>query len=112
MTEQESAVTAGAAAYTPLLLKLYDAAVVYASNTLLWRCSRHVLLANYQADLGKRHLVSALALAGTSTTPTQPWTHSPCSISIRTASMPRRRLWPGMRLRGCRATSWSRYPAP
>jgi len=56
MTEQESAVTAGAAAYTPLLLKLYDAAVVYASNSLLWRCSRHVLLANYQANLGKRHL--------------------------------------------------------
>jgi len=56
VTEQESAVTAGAAAYTPLLLKLYDAAVVYASNSLLWRCSRHVLLANYQANLGKRHL--------------------------------------------------------
>ncbi len=56
MTEQESAVTAGAAAYTPLLLRLYDAAVVYASNSLLWRCSRHVLLANYQANLGKRHL--------------------------------------------------------
>jgi len=55
VTEQKSAAT-GAAAYTPLLLKLYDAAVVYASNTLLWRCSRHVQLANYQANLGKRHL--------------------------------------------------------
>ena len=55
MTEQKSAAT-GAAAYTPLLLRLYDAAVVYASNSLLWRCSRHVLLANYQANLGKRHL--------------------------------------------------------
>jgi len=55
VTEQ-SAVSAGAAAYTPLLLKLYDAVVVYASNSLLWRCSRHVQLANYQANLGKRHL--------------------------------------------------------
>lgn len=56
MTDRSSAVAAGAAAYTPALLRLYDAAVVYASNSLLWRCSRHVLLANYQANLGKRHL--------------------------------------------------------
>jgi SAM-dependent methyltransferase len=56
VTEQKGAVAAGAAAYTPLLLRLYDAAVVYASNSLLWRCSRHVQLANYQANLGMRHL--------------------------------------------------------
>ncbi len=56
MTEEKSAVAAGAAAYTPALLRLYDAAVVYASNSLLWRCSRHVLLGHYQANLGKRHL--------------------------------------------------------
>jgi len=56
VTEEQSAAEAGAAAYSPRLLKLYDAAVVYASNSLLWRCSRHVLLANYQEHLGKRHL--------------------------------------------------------
>jgi len=56
VTEEQSAAEAGAAAYSPVLLKLYDAAVVYASNSLLWRCSRHVLLANYQEHLGKRHL--------------------------------------------------------
>lgn len=56
MTEQKRAVAAGAAVYTPLLLRLYDAAVVYASNSLLWRCSRHVQLANYRVNLGQRHL--------------------------------------------------------
>jgi len=56
VTKEQSAAEAGAAAYSPRLLRLYDAAVVYASNSLLWRCSRHVLLANYQANLGKRHL--------------------------------------------------------
>ena len=56
MSEQKSAVAAGAAVYTPALLRLYDAAVVYASNSLLWRCSRHVLLGHYEENLGKRHL--------------------------------------------------------
>jgi len=97
VTEPESAVTAGAAAYTPLLLKLYDAAVVYASNSLLWRCSRHVLLANYQANLGKRHLDIGPG-TGWYIDHADPTLESlTLSISIRTASMLRRRPWPGMR---------------
>lgn len=50
------AVAAGAAAYRPWLLGVYNVVVVHFSNTVLWRCSRRVMLRQYQAHLGARHL--------------------------------------------------------
>lgn len=50
------AVAAGAAPYTPAMLRVYDAAVLGASNRLLWRCPTSRLLALYDAHAGPRHL--------------------------------------------------------
>jgi len=48
---------AGAAVYSPLVLKLYDAWVLGFSNQWAWRCNtRRVLLPFYRQHLGRRHL--------------------------------------------------------
>lgn len=48
---------AGAAVYSPMVLKLYDAWVLGISNRLAWRCpTRRVLLPFYRQHAGSRHL--------------------------------------------------------
>ena len=48
---------AGAAVYSPFVLKLYDAYVLGFSNRCAWRCpTGSVLLPFYREHLGKRHL--------------------------------------------------------
>ena len=48
---------AGAAVYSPFVLKLYDAYVLGFSNRCAWRCpTGRVLLPFYRENLGKRHL--------------------------------------------------------
>lgn len=48
---------AGAAVYSPLVLKLYDAWVLGISNRLAWQCPTHsVLLPFYRKHLGSHHL--------------------------------------------------------
>jgi SAM-dependent methyltransferase len=48
---------AGAAVYSPLVLKLYDAWVLGISNQLAWRCpTQRVLLPFYRQHAGPRHL--------------------------------------------------------
>lgn len=47
----------GAAIYSPLVLKLYDAWVLGLSNSYAWRCpTRRVLLPFFEQHLGQRHL--------------------------------------------------------
>jgi hypothetical protein len=46
----------GVAIYNRRVLRLYDLVVVHLSNSLVWRCSRHRQLAQYEANLGARHL--------------------------------------------------------
>jgi len=53
----DAATEAGAAVYSPLVLKVYDAWVLGVSNRWAWRCpTRQVLLPFYRAHLGRRHL--------------------------------------------------------
>lgn len=48
---------AGAAVYSPLVLKLYDAWVLGISNSYAWQCpTRRVLLPFYRQHAGQRHL--------------------------------------------------------
>lgn len=48
---------AGAAVYSPLVLRAYDAWVLGVSNRWAWRCpTRSVLLPFYRTHLGRRHL--------------------------------------------------------
>ena len=46
----------GAAVYTPAALALYDLAVLRFSNSLVWRCSSHVLLDFYNRHISAKHL--------------------------------------------------------
>ena len=48
--------TAGQAVYSPWTLRLYDAYVLGLSCRFAWRCPADVLLAQYQAHVGARHL--------------------------------------------------------
>jgi SAM-dependent methyltransferase len=49
--------SAGAAVYSPFVLKLYDAWVLGISNRWAWRCpTRSVLLPSYREHMGRRHL--------------------------------------------------------
>ncbi|GAA2483439.1 class I SAM-dependent methyltransferase [Streptomyces gobitricini] len=47
---------AAAAVYTPAVLKLYDAAVLGAVCSLVWRCPRREMLSLYERNLSARHL--------------------------------------------------------
>ena len=48
---------AGAAVYSPLVLKLYDTWVLGISNRYVWQCpTRRVLLPFYRQHVGERHL--------------------------------------------------------
>jgi ubiquinone/menaquinone biosynthesis C-methylase UbiE len=49
-------VAAGAAAYTPRLLRFYDAAVLSFSARVLWRCPTERVLALYNRHAGARHI--------------------------------------------------------
>ena len=49
-------VAAGQAAYTPLVLKIYDWLVLGVSNRLLWRCPTAGLRELYAANVSARHL--------------------------------------------------------
>jgi ubiquinone/menaquinone biosynthesis C-methylase UbiE len=49
-------VAAGAAAYTPALLRVYDAAVLTFSARVLWRCPTARVLALYNEHAGARHV--------------------------------------------------------
>ena len=45
-----------AAVYTPLALALYDLAVLRISNSFVWECDSHVLLAFYNQHISDKHL--------------------------------------------------------
>ncbi|MCG8593400.1 MAG: class I SAM-dependent methyltransferase [Kiloniellales bacterium] len=49
-------VAAGQAAYTPLVLKIYDWLVLGVSNRFLWRCPTAALRDLYAANVSARHL--------------------------------------------------------
>jgi ubiquinone/menaquinone biosynthesis C-methylase UbiE len=49
-------IAAGAAAYTPALLRIYDAAVLSFSARVLWRCPTSRVLALYDRHAGARHV--------------------------------------------------------
>jgi SAM-dependent methyltransferase len=49
-------VYAGQAAYTPRLLKVYDAVAYRINGPILWRCSKEQFLALYDANVSPRHL--------------------------------------------------------
>jgi len=51
-----AAVRAGQAVYRPLVLAVYDALVLGASNRLAWRCPTPHLLAHYDAHVAATHL--------------------------------------------------------
>jgi hypothetical protein len=52
----DSGTRKGAAAYTPLTLALYDLAVLRFSNSLVWQCASHKLLAFYNEHISDKHL--------------------------------------------------------
>lgn len=49
-------VVAGQAVYTRRVLRLYDLGVLAVSCRLIWRCPKALMLANYEANVGARHL--------------------------------------------------------
>ncbi|GAB2939560.1 class I SAM-dependent methyltransferase [Rhodococcus aerolatus] len=48
--------TTGAGAYTRLILGVYNLGVVRLSNSFIWRCPRHELLAAYRDNVAPTHL--------------------------------------------------------
>ncbi len=54
--EKTHTVYAGQAAYTPRLLKVYDAVVYRFNGPVLWRCSKERFLELYDANVSARHL--------------------------------------------------------
>lgn len=52
----ESDIQKGQAAYTPLLLKIYDLWVLDISNTWIWRCSKHILQKQFNQYTTTNHL--------------------------------------------------------
>ncbi len=46
----------GAAVCTPLVLALYDLAVLGCSNSFVWQCASHVLLDFYNQHISDKHL--------------------------------------------------------
>lgn len=48
--------TAGAGIYNRVILGVYNIGVVWVSNTFIWRCSRHELLATYTKNTAVKHL--------------------------------------------------------
>ncbi|MFZ1925952.1 MAG: class I SAM-dependent methyltransferase [Solirubrobacteraceae bacterium] len=56
LMEKTHTVYAGQAAYTPRLLKVYDAVVYRFNGPILWRCSKDRFLELYNANVSARHL--------------------------------------------------------
>ena len=57
LSHQHLDTEAGAAVYSPLVLKLYDWWVLGISNRLAWQCSTKTVLGPfYKAYMGRRHL--------------------------------------------------------
>lgn len=53
---QDADTHAGAAVYSPALLRLYDLLVIGFSNSYLWRCPSDQIAAWYRAHMGSPHL--------------------------------------------------------
>jgi ubiquinone/menaquinone biosynthesis C-methylase UbiE len=51
-----SDVAAGQAVYNRFVLSVYDLVVLRLSSRLVWRCPKSAMLANYQRNVGARHL--------------------------------------------------------
>ena len=54
--DQSDPAFAGQAFYTARTLRGYDAVVVKLSNSLVWRCPAHEILAQYERHMSDRHL--------------------------------------------------------
>lgn len=52
----ESDIKKGQAAYTPLLLKIYNVWVLDISNTWIWRCKKEIQLKQFNAYVSANHL--------------------------------------------------------
>src|SRR3569833_2831257 len=49
-------VAAGQAVYNRFVLSVYDLVVLQLSSRFVWRCPKSAMLANYQRNVGARHL--------------------------------------------------------